>query len=316
MNEGASSSAPAPSATSATSANRCRRRKGGCAASGRSKRARSPDTSSSSDTGNDDYSVGEDECCIYTYRGGERAERMADLRSSFFSLDVGPAAEPHLPAPPLFGPNQIRQDPPNEERPPSSPDMDYLEMDFDPGPSCEVDSDDDSGSEGELDAASNSKMFADETSASPEIDDAAKKESNLDAKSDPSAPKFDRVESSVTNSFSSRVRDDSPSEGTCNGRRSRDSDFRDEPSTSEMNLPSTSGVKRREEPPTSNVRAEEPPKRELRNGRTFGSLIPHATPSGKVVFVRRTRSSWPTREIRGHHSSSGDLVSPGEVCEG
>lgn len=57
----------------------------------------------------------EDEYCIYTYKGDEN--QMADLPSSFFRLGV---------AQPPGGRGESRS---------SSPDMDYLEMDFDPGPS-------------------------------------------------------------------------------------------------------------------------------------------------------------------------------------
>uniref|UniRef100_A0A1B6G0M4 Uncharacterized protein n=1 Tax=Cuerna arida TaxID=1464854 RepID=A0A1B6G0M4_9HEMI len=63
----------------------------------------------------DGYSSSEDEeCCIYTYKGD--SNQMADLPSSFFRLDLKPSK-------------------PNGNSRNSSPDMDYLEMDFDPGPS-------------------------------------------------------------------------------------------------------------------------------------------------------------------------------------
>ncbi|KAG8245301.1 hypothetical protein J6590_005614 [Homalodisca vitripennis] len=63
----------------------------------------------------DGYSSSEDEeCCIYTYKGD--SNQMADLPSSFFRLDFMPSR-------------------PNGNSRNSSPDMDYLEMDFDPGPS-------------------------------------------------------------------------------------------------------------------------------------------------------------------------------------
>lgn len=62
---------------------------------------------------------GDEECYIYTYKGD--CNQMADLPTSFFKLDVV-APRDH-----------------NESRS-SSPDMDYLEMDFDPGPSQDRDS--------------------------------------------------------------------------------------------------------------------------------------------------------------------------------
>lgn len=62
---------------------------------------------------------GDEECYIYTYKGD--SNQMADLPTSFFKLDVIPPRE-------------------NNESRSSSPDMDYLEMDFDPGPSQDRDS--------------------------------------------------------------------------------------------------------------------------------------------------------------------------------
>lgn len=61
----------------------------------------------------------DEECCIYTYKGD--SNQMADLPSSFFRLD--------------FMPSKTNGNSRN-----SSPDMDYLEMDFDPGPSNDRDS--------------------------------------------------------------------------------------------------------------------------------------------------------------------------------
>ncbi|KAJ0174164.1 hypothetical protein K1T71_010310 [Dendrolimus kikuchii] len=109
------------------------------------------DNDSSSDTGNDDYSLGSEDGCIYTYRGGEH---LADLPSSFFSLDMGLPLDKHLPIPPNY--NVLQQGPNREQGSrASSPDMDFLEMDFDPGPSCEADTGDESSPDVELDAASN-----------------------------------------------------------------------------------------------------------------------------------------------------------------
>lgn len=108
------------------------------------------DNDSSSDTGNDDYSLGSEDGCIYTYRGGEH---LADLPSSFFSLDMGLPLDRHLPLLPNYpvpqqGPANAR-----EGSRASSPDMDFLEMDFDPGPSCEVDTDDESSPDADLEVA-------------------------------------------------------------------------------------------------------------------------------------------------------------------
>ncbi|XP_013163147.1 PREDICTED: uncharacterized protein LOC106114461 [Papilio xuthus] len=109
------------------------------------------DNDSSSDTGNDDYSLGSEDGCIYTYRGGEH---LADLPSSFFSLDMGLPLDRHLPLLPNYpvpqqGPGNARE----QGSRASSPDMDFLEMDFDPGPSCEVDTDDESSPDADLEVA-------------------------------------------------------------------------------------------------------------------------------------------------------------------
>lgn len=85
----------------------------------------------------------DEECCIYTYKGD--SSQMADLPSSFFRLD--------------FLPSRQHQNSRN-----SSPDMDYLEMDFDPGPS----NDRDSSSGSEFDGAEEEeKMFPAEASSLP-----------------------------------------------------------------------------------------------------------------------------------------------------
>lgn len=93
-----------------------------------------------SSSGNEgDEGLSGDDCCIYTYKG----DQFADLPNSFFPVEM---AEHE-------GDQQHREDhnnvnhrrrnqPPDVEgsNPGSSPEMDYLEMDFDPGPSLEQDS--------------------------------------------------------------------------------------------------------------------------------------------------------------------------------
>lgn len=106
------------------------------------------DEDSSNDTGNDNFSFGSEDSCIYTYRGGEH---LADLPSSFFSLDMGLPQDRHLPMRPNYAIAQVSGNVREGGSRVSSPDMDFLEMDFDPGPSCEVDSGEVS-SEGDLDA--------------------------------------------------------------------------------------------------------------------------------------------------------------------
>jgi len=102
---------------------------------------------SSSDTGNEgEDSLSGDECCIYTYKG----DQSADLPSSFFQLaeahlgepSAGPSGlnRPHYPAHPVH-PVQQQAGAAREDGT-SSPDMDFLEMDFDPDPSCGQDSTD------------------------------------------------------------------------------------------------------------------------------------------------------------------------------
>lgn len=95
-----------------------------------------------------DFSLGSEDGCIYTYRGGEH---LADLPSSFFSLDMG------LPADRLALPNYAAPQGAGNVRDggsrASSPDMDFLEMDFDPGPSNEGDSGEESAPNDELDNA-------------------------------------------------------------------------------------------------------------------------------------------------------------------
>ncbi|EFA05888.1 uncharacterized protein LOC100141576 [Tribolium castaneum] len=62
-----------------------------------------------------------DDGCIYTYKG----DHVADLPSSFYNLEIPPLDEV----------------PGNGREENSSPEMDFLEMDFDPGPSGDADSD-------------------------------------------------------------------------------------------------------------------------------------------------------------------------------
>lgn len=78
----------------------------------------------SSDTGNDELSCCDD-CCIYTYKGD-----IADLPRSFLNMDHQDNAE---------GQAESRAGSRG-----SSPEMDFLEMDFDPGPSCDAESDESS----------------------------------------------------------------------------------------------------------------------------------------------------------------------------
>ena len=98
------------------------------------------DDDSSSDTANEgEDGQSADECCFYTYKG----DQMADLPTSFYTHDVLARGD-------QSGEGGRREDGDDEGRVGnrngggSSPEMDFLEMDFDPGPSCEQDSEDDS----------------------------------------------------------------------------------------------------------------------------------------------------------------------------
>ncbi|XP_034235856.1 uncharacterized protein LOC117642120 isoform X2 [Thrips palmi] len=90
------------------------------------KRLQSPvDSDNSSDTGNDDGLSG-DECCIYTYKG----DQNADISNGLLGLSL-PQVNEHPPAHPVDNGNRNGG---------SSPEMDFLEMDFDPDPLGEQDS--------------------------------------------------------------------------------------------------------------------------------------------------------------------------------
>ncbi|GLH06017.1 Uncharacterized protein GBIM_11541 [Gryllus bimaculatus] len=96
-------------------------------------------SSSSSDTGNEgEDGLSADECCIYTYKG----DQMADLPSSFFRLDVLAGGEQAEAADAVR--NRLEGEDGGRQSRSSSPEMDFLEMDFDPGPSCDQDSEEES----------------------------------------------------------------------------------------------------------------------------------------------------------------------------
>ncbi|GJQ78325.1 hypothetical protein Trydic_g22160 [Trypoxylus dichotomus] len=86
---------------------------------GRNKEVKSKYCQFSDEDDEDAFSISDDGC-IYTYKG----DQDADLPISFFSLDM-----------PTESPNPINR------RQSSSPEMDFLEMDFDPGPSSELEFD-------------------------------------------------------------------------------------------------------------------------------------------------------------------------------
>merc|ERR1719320_1045761 len=101
----------------------------------------------------DDAEGGEDEFCIYTYKGGT-AYLTADLPNSFFRLDSGSDGE-SLPGVAGAGQSNLStgvaaliQDQLINAPPPVrsfSPSEDFIEMDFDPGSDVESESSGDSG---------------------------------------------------------------------------------------------------------------------------------------------------------------------------
>lgn len=104
------------------------------------------DDSSSSDTGNEgeDILSAADECCIYTYKG----DQLADLPSSFFRLDIQGGVEHSASGGEMPRTRHVCENQDNCGS--SSPEMDFLEMDFDPGPSCGQYSDDEDSDSCEL----------------------------------------------------------------------------------------------------------------------------------------------------------------------
>ncbi|KAL3288637.1 hypothetical protein HHI36_003070 [Cryptolaemus montrouzieri] len=70
-----------------------------------------------------------DDGCIYTYKG----DRVADLPDSFYNIEL-----------PILDNNEVADE---QRQGNSSPEMDFLEMDFDPGPSGDADSESSSSSQ-------------------------------------------------------------------------------------------------------------------------------------------------------------------------
>ncbi|KAJ8717207.1 hypothetical protein PYW08_005606 [Mythimna loreyi] len=235
---------------------------------------------SSSDTGNDDYSLGSEDGCIYTYRGGEH---LADLPSSFFSLDMGLPLDKHLPMPNYVGPQQgaaAGREPASRA---SSPDMDFLEMDFDPGPSCEVDTGDESSPDAELDAANNMPEEIEPVlvrGTTPEY----------------VPPPVRYVPVSV------------PPVATASGSGSHgDADLYS------YSVPSTS----RAVPSGQGDAAEGSSSSSTHNyvdqNFSYGPYITHVNSRGEQLVVRRTMSHGPIVYPGNLHSTSGELVSPSEI---
>ncbi|CAD0203211.1 unnamed protein product [Chrysodeixis includens] len=236
------------------------------------------DEDSSSDTGNDDYSLGSEDGCIYTYRGGEH---LADLPSSFFSLDMGLPLEKHLPMPNYQGPQQAA---PAAVREPvsraSSPDMDFLEMDFDPGPSCEVDTGDESSPDADLESASNM----------PEENEV--------------------VPRGTSPEYVPAVRYNVPPVVVPTVPTSQASGSHGEADPYSHSVPSTSrGVVMGHGDASESTSSQN----YVDQNYSFGPYITHVNSRGEQLVVRRTMSHGPLSIPVSLHVSSGDLVSPREI---
>lgn len=229
-----------------------------------------PRRDSSGDNANDECEL-EDDFCFYRYRGDP------------------PPREPPQPEP--------RDDPASGA---SSPDMDFLEMDFDPGPSCEMDTTEELFTDEELETP---PPPAERPQPSPEPgpSTAPCKSNDFDSEIG------ERGESSLSNEttceFTVNWSAFEP-EREINPESSRNGG----PSTPFESTRSSSGQSDEE-------KSSETIKPAIENGRGQSKLIPHVTVDGNVVYVKRTCSSWPPREIESHHSASGDLISPGEIDE-
>ncbi|KAK3918450.1 Transcriptional regulator ATRX [Frankliniella fusca] len=126
-NEKSASDASRLAAVCAASSQRAMAERARIAQHGTVKRPSSPvHSDSSSDTGNDDGLSG-DECCIYTYKG----DQNADLSNGLLGLSLPQANEHPVPPHPVDD---------TQRNGGSSPEMDFLEMDFDPDPLGEQDS--------------------------------------------------------------------------------------------------------------------------------------------------------------------------------
>ncbi|CAH1640236.1 unnamed protein product [Spodoptera littoralis] len=230
------------------------------------------DEDSSSDTGNDDYSLGSEDGCIYTYRGGEH---LADLPSSFFSLDMGLPLDKHLAMPNFPGPPQAAAAGREHGSRASSPDMDFLEMDFDPGPSCEVDTGDESSPDADLESASNMPEENEPVlvrGTSPEY-----------------VPPVRYAPVSVPPPIASGSHGDAD--------------------LYSYSVPSTSrGVGGQGDAPESSSSHNY-----VDQNYSYGPYITHVNSRGEQLIVRRTMAHGPINFAGSLHFTSGDLVSPSEL---
>lgn len=235
---------------------------------------------SSSDTGNDDYSLGSEDGCIYTYRGGEH---LADLPSSFFSLDMGLPLDKHLPMPNYVGPQQGAAGGREQASRASSPDMDFLEMDFDPGPSCEVDTGDESSPDADMEAANNMPEEVEPVlvrGTTPEY----------------IPPPVRYVPVSV------------PVAATASGSASHG-----EADLYSYSVPSTSRGVPAGHGDTAEGSSTSSAHNYVDQNFSYGPYITHVNSRGEQLVVRRTMAHGPIIYPGSLHFSSGELVSPSEI---
>lgn len=237
---------------------------------------------SSSDTGNDDYSLGSEDGCIYTYRGGEH---LADLPSSFFSLDMGLPLDKHLPMPNYVGPQQAGAAGREQASRASSPDMDFLEMDFDPGPSCEVDTGDESSPDADLEAVNIMPEEVEPVLARGTTPEYV-----------PPPARF--VPVSVPVAVAS----------TASG-----SGAHGDPDLYSYSVPSTSRVVPTNQDTGEGTSAGGSAHTYVDQNFSYGPYITHVNSRGEQLIVRRTMSHGPIICQSSLHFSSGDLVSKTEI---
>ncbi|GLV39821.1 hypothetical protein CBL_08113 [Carabus blaptoides fortunei] len=218
-------------------------------------RLKDSESECSSDTGNDDLSCS-DECCIYTYKGD-----MADLPRSFLNMDMPD--------------NNDAQDQSRAGSRGSSPEMDFLEMDFDPGPSCDADSDESS--------------------------------INSDIKSYDDLPEGEEYETNDENPLQPNS-DDPNINNSDNAAAFYNSDLNEQSQKNNLSQQNVIIVPNNE-PEMQNVVNNET--KQLTNG-TFLTINLIDEPWIPKIIYHRTFCSSVLRESKGLHSSSGDLISPND----
>lgn len=225
-----------------------------------------------SSSGNEaDEALSDHECCIYTYKG----DQFADLPSSFFKLDF--VANGSDQAADLDPPKELAVDENERSQSGSSPEMDFLEMDFDPGPSIEQDS------EEEFDCYDCKPKTDGNISPVPELPNEQVTENDL------SKNLINDTELNIVTDKLENVLGIS-------------SNFKNPGSPEPQPGPSSIGLTAEISEKTSCV---QPRSIECNNNSSNGSASNN----------NFSRLCWPARDSWGHHYSSGDLCSPGDASE-